>query len=271
MARCSQPWILRESENFILPCGKCYECLKKRSATWSYRLKVEEKRHFTSAFVTLTYPDENVPLGYDDQPTFYKPDLQKYIKRVRKRALSPIKYYAVAEYGGKTLRPHYHLIIFGATNENLAISAKNYFGHIVIEPVNAATIRYVTNYILKQRLTKNELNGREPEFSLISNGIGEAYITDKMKKWHHNGLKNFCQDNGGQKIAMPRYYKDRIFNENQKKDIFDQVQEISQKIEQQAVNEYGGYTQTYNAVKSKAFLDRKLLSQTTKKRNQNEI
>ena len=46
---------------------------------------------------------------------FYK-DIQLYVKRVRKHlakiSTSPIRYYAVGEYGPKTFRPHWHLLFF---------------------------------------------------------------------------------------------------------------------------------------------------------------
>lgn len=40
-----------------------------------------------------------------------------------------------------------------------------------------------------------------------------------MKKWHLNDLENRCYLNidDGKKIAMPRYYKDKLYTEEQRK------------------------------------------------------
>lgn len=40
-----------------------------------------------------------------------------------------------------------------------------------------------------------------------------------MKRWHHADLDNrmFCNLEDGKKIAMPRYYKDRIYTEHERK------------------------------------------------------
>jgi len=49
--------------------------------------------------------------------TLKKTDIQKFFKRLRKchgKKHKSIKYYAVGEYGGQTLRPHYHIVIFNA-------------------------------------------------------------------------------------------------------------------------------------------------------------
>ncbi len=73
--------------------------------------------------MTLTYDDEHLPINdYVDsdgvihgKPTLRKRDVQLFLKRLRKNYKydNHIKYFCCGEYGGKTFRPHYHLIIFG--------------------------------------------------------------------------------------------------------------------------------------------------------------
>ena len=51
----------------------------------------------------------------------------------------------------------------------------------------------------------------------MSKGLGKRYIEDKRNhKWHTADLENrmFLTMKGGRKIAMPRYYKDKIYEED---------------------------------------------------------
>jgi hypothetical protein len=65
-------------------------------------------------------------------------------------------------------------------------------------------------------LHKND--DRQPEFQLMSKGLGKNYLTDNMIKWHKNDIENrmYLPMKEGKKIAMPRYYKDKIYNESDK-------------------------------------------------------
>ena len=76
-----------------------------RAREWAVRLYSELKTTEKSCFITLTYSDENNPI------ILKKSDFQKFIKRLRKDY--DIKYFACGEYGDKTLRPHFHAILFG--------------------------------------------------------------------------------------------------------------------------------------------------------------
>ena len=67
-----------------------------------------------SIFVTLTYDDNQVPMNDNADLILYKPDLQNFLKRLRKRKDGErIRYFAVGEYGTQSGRPHYHLCLFG--------------------------------------------------------------------------------------------------------------------------------------------------------------
>lgn len=42
-----------------------------------------------------------------------------------------------------------------------------------------------------------------------------------MRDWHYSDLKNrmYCTTEDGKKISMPRYYKDKLYHESQRKAI----------------------------------------------------
>nr|WAE43594.1 MAG: replication initiator protein [Microviridae sp.] len=99
--------------DLLLPCGKCTECLKKRSAEWATRARHEISCHKENSFITLTYNQETVPAISE-----IKLEFQRFIKRLRKYLKRPIRYMVSHEYGSTTFRPHHHAIIFGYDPKN---------------------------------------------------------------------------------------------------------------------------------------------------------
>lgn len=106
--RFNQPKDGRTYSRIDLPCGQCILCRLEHARQWAVRITHEAQQWETSSFITLTYDDEHLPthnsLDYSH--------LQKFWKRLRK-AIGPLRYYAVGEYGEENLRPHYHACVFG--------------------------------------------------------------------------------------------------------------------------------------------------------------
>lgn len=99
-----------------VPCGKCIGCRRKRLFDWMIRLGHEQSLHENSYFVTLTYRDEVLPRTDEGHPTLRVDELQGFMKRLRKRIGVGVRFFASGEYSPK-LRPHYHVILFGADFE----------------------------------------------------------------------------------------------------------------------------------------------------------
>lgn len=107
-----------------------------------------------NAFLTLTY--ENAPEKLN------KPDLQKFIKRLRYRSNREIRYFACGEYGEKTNRPHYHAIIFGEDFRGGAFDINDeLYGNVLLDRIwthgqvtaaefNMSTACYVAGYVNKK-------------------------------------------------------------------------------------------------------------------------
>lgn len=224
-----------------LPCGKCYECKARRVSNWSYRLLRECDVSTSAYFVTLTYNVDSVSLTQKKWMTLVKADVQKFMKRLRKQSkgAKPLKYYLCGEYGGKFYRPHYHIILFNATLKSLAgeftkaiergiialdgktpIKCPSWkHGTITLGQVTEASVGYTLKYISKpKRIPLHKNDDRLPEFSLMSKGLGKHYIAE-MRKWHWSDLKDrmYVSLPGGKKASMPRYYRDKIYTEEQKK------------------------------------------------------
>ena len=176
MGACITPMTIRHKytgEWHTFPCGKCLQCLKRRASAWSFRLMQEEKRSDSGLFVTLTYDTRSVPITENGFMTLQKQDVQKFFKRLRK--LLPgakIKYYACGEYGGHTLRPHYHIILFNADAASVASAWSldgTPIGHIHYGLVTGASVGYTLKYMMKPAIIPmHSRDDRVKEFSLMS-------------------------------------------------------------------------------------------------------
>jgi len=95
-----------------VPCGRCIGCRLERSRQWALRCMHELEFHKCNSFVTLTYRDNDLPMG-NMEATLVPDDLMLFWKRLRKEYGNGIRYFACGEYGERTRRPHYHACIFG--------------------------------------------------------------------------------------------------------------------------------------------------------------
>lgn len=132
--------------------------------------------HLESTFVTLTSDEGHIDRTEDGRTTLTKAPLQKAIKRLRYYAEKlygmDVRYVAVGEYGSRTHRAHYHLILFGISPEKahylLSLVWKN--GHFKCDYVNAQRVGYICKDIIKTMYQADDprLEGREPPFRLWS-------------------------------------------------------------------------------------------------------
>jgi len=222
MFSCYKPFVInREGTYTSVPCGKCANCKKRKISGWAFRLIEEERICASSSFITLTYEDSKVPLSKNGLQTIDKKHMQLFMKRLRKRNTNQLKYYLCGEYGGRFQRPHYHMILFNA--EIKTIEPAWDMGHIHYGEVSEDSIFYTLKYLNKRGyIGKNEGDDRIKEFSLMSKGLGKTYAMDKkFKAWHQADIENrlYCNLKNGNKIAMPRYLKEKIYTREQIGDI----------------------------------------------------
>lgn len=230
MAKCMFPFYAERNVYFNqedrfapVPCGKCPECLKRRVASWSHRLEMESLRWQRQFFVTLTYNTDNVPISSNGFLTLEPDHPKNFFKRLRK-SVGKCRYYLAGEYGTQKKRPHYHIILFGTdvmTEQHIIdawtiphSSPRRSYGDVYFGKVEAASIRYTVQYYDKgDWQPAHKRDDRIPEFSRMSNGIGQNFLTPKMvQHFLDNPEKSYIYDREGRKIAIPRYYKRRIYD-----------------------------------------------------------
>lgn len=135
------PWLSeRAYTGTMIRCGRCLGCRMDKSKEWANRCLMELQDHDTAYFLTITYDDAHVPVSYYSDSstgealpslTLRKRDFQLFMKRLRKRHVAPLRFFACGEYGDKTLRPHYHAIIFGLQLADLVPYGKNFRGEML--------------------------------------------------------------------------------------------------------------------------------------------
>jgi len=216
------------ADRIHVPCGRCINCLEKKRAEWTFRIAQELNQAHSAWFLTFTYNEEKLPINEKGYATLRKKDLQLFLKRLRKKTsdmikgynqtlnvgqraykVPKIKYFACGEYGTETKRPHYHMIIFNVPR-NIADKSAEIWGngHVKVGTVNTASIHYTTKYMItKYDELKNE---QQKPFTMISNAMGLQYV-ENNKKWHIENANRYVI-NDGYKQSLPRYYQERIFD-----------------------------------------------------------
>lgn len=259
--------LLQRNETTI-PCGKCFACRLRKRKEMTTRLSNELSLYGEDCcFITLTYKDECLPTtcirsvkdpdkmiarGVGELPveTLLPSDVQKFIKRLRRHleyvpksakkrigrdhVIKPIRYFAVGEYGGKTGRPHYHLLIFGWKPSDLVAHSLRKgnvvyrsaqveklwrFGFSTVQPCGYGVSRYCARYVTKKCMG-NPVKDAEPfkdsyfpEFVLQSvkhGGIGAPWFDSHYEEILSRGFVSYRQGNSFIKASIPTYYIRRL-------------------------------------------------------------
>lgn len=200
-----------------VPCGKCLECKKRRVNSWYIRLKNQLNDCDNAYMVTLTYDEENIPFSENGLMTLDYTDFQKFMKRYRKKnENSKVRYFTCGEYGANSFRPHYHAIMYNI--DCLSVMETWNLGFVHFLNVTDATLYYTLKYVTKSALKKDDPDDdRKPEKALMSKGLGLNFLTDNIINYYHEDPSRGITLLGNKKLPLPRYYRDKIFDEDQKK------------------------------------------------------
>lgn len=235
------------SDVIKLPCGCCTACRINRSAEWANRCLMELQYHDQAWFCTFTYDDLHVPMTYYPDPetgeaipamTLRKRDSQLLLKRIRKEfADDQIRFFGCGEYGDKTHRPHYHIILFGLhlddlipyKTQKLGDTFCTYYnsprlqrcwknGYVVVGNVTWESCAYTARYVMKKQYGKAaefyELHNIEPEFNHMSRkpGLGYQYFLDHPDCFKYEEI-NVSTPTGGKNFRPPKYFEKKYQEE----------------------------------------------------------
>lgn len=243
-----------------VPCGKCPNCKRNRVAAWQFRLMQEDKVSLCSHFITLTYDTEFVPISDNGFPTLVSTVMKKnkkgklvslphplsfqaFMKRLRKHFPDQnLKYYCAGEYGEARRRPHYHAILFNCTDIE-KVHQEWKFGAVHVGDVTKNSVGYTAKYINKEkRIPEFPNDDRIKEFSLMSKGLGKSYSDSKaVKNYHKSDLeRNYLTIEGGVKIPLPRYYREKIYDSDERLKQREIIEARALEAEEKALLENGG-------------------------------
>lgn len=189
--------------NFLVcPCGHCLNCALDKSRDTAVRSYHESLCYSKSVFITLTVDDEHMEEVFPNGELRARP-WQLFMKRLRKEFKGidyipepqwfnpdhkdkhwndyPIRTLMCAEYGGKTLRPHYHAALFNFDFPDKRIFRyKNIKGH---------KVKYYISDILS-RLWPYGIH-TIGDFTLNTGGYIGRYVCKKLFKDARNSDKEY--------------------------------------------------------------------------------
>lgn len=204
---------------------------------WKTRIVHESMLWESNLFATLQYADDRLPssLGLE------YPDFQRFMYRLRARlegerespdGRRPVRFFVVGEYGGKSSRPHWHVVLFnlsvpdmrwwssrrGRVGQSELLTELWGHGYVEASRLNARRAAYVAGYVHKKAKRKaaadvvdystGEVFERRPEFRQMSRdpGIGSWW-------YERFGSDLFPLDAAvvdGRRHKVPRYYWDKF-------------------------------------------------------------
>lgn len=256
-------YTIMEESGISMPCGKCVHCQISKRKDMTTRLSNEMFFYGDSCcFITLTYNDENIPTtsyasiktdgkiverGINKAPvqTLLPADVQKFLKRLRRhleyipKSLRrrvgrdhvdhSIRYFCVGEYGGKTARPHYHILIFGWKPSDLVYHSQRKgnivyrsaqieklwkYGFSTVQPCGIGVSRYCARYVTKKFVNDSKSfepcqDSFYPEFILQSvrhGGMGALFFDKYHEEILKRGYVTYKTGFTVLKARIPPYY-----------------------------------------------------------------
>jgi len=213
-----------------IACGQCIGCRLERSRVWAVRIANEASLYQNNCFITLTYAPEHLPAN----GSLVLEHFQLFLKRLRKKYGSNIRFFHCGEYGESLGRPHYHACLLNfdfpdkrhtrvTPRGDLAYESKSLsmlwpFGRHEIGELTFESAAYCARYVTK-KVTGNaadahysrvdfetgEIISLKPEYTTMSRrpGIGAPFL-QRFAKDVYSG--DCVVLKGGAKIPPPKFY-----------------------------------------------------------------
>lgn len=224
------------------PCGNCVVCHMNTAREKTLRAFHQSLYSPVGIFATFTYSEENLPPG--GKLDYH--DMQLFIRRLQDHFCLPhFPYMITGEYGSKTLRPHWHCLLWNISFPDSTPKYKSRKGSQVYESstltdlwgnglcdfgtITPESCNYTSRYSLKKQspdmlaslalnsgLSINDLTYDSKKLLLseyrpihktshTKNPIGLPWIQDPQNQKFIVG-NGFCYDHKNKKMPIPRYY-----------------------------------------------------------------
>lgn len=224
MSECYNKIILKD-KNIEVECGKCLNCINNKKKEKALRLIQEMNNYKFKLFITLTMDEIQATRSKSgltsldkNMFTLYIKKLQywekKYNMKIAKDNSMKMKYISCGEYGEKSERAHYHIVLLTNSFIHHKIKTLWKLGHVEMETVkDVRAVYYTAGYTDKKIQTyfknkyKKDLDDREIAFLKVSRGNGKKYIEEKVAEITAD--KYYIESFNG-KNKIPTYYKTKL-------------------------------------------------------------
>ena len=226
--KCYKPILIRKNldqqiypDGLLVPCGQCLACKEEiaKEYTLRYCMHKNESKLLKTAFLTLTYNAENLPINDHYQMTLRKQDIVDYLKACREKLRRDSKktnqkllnylYYLSGEYGEEKNRPHYHIVLSynnkRILNEFVRRWEQNKGNVKCYDNATIQSIFYTIGYVDK-KIGLQGTGTREKLFRKFTKGMGKNWI---LKNAEEVNNKMYCILSKF-KIGIPRYFKKKL-------------------------------------------------------------
>jgi hypothetical protein len=232
-----------------VPCGKCIGCRLEYSRQWAIRAYHESMMWQDNCFITLTFNDEE--LYKRERPwSLDLKEMQKFIKRLRKKKGRGVRIMYCGEYGEKHGRPHYHACLFNCDfNDKKLWTVRDGYRLYTSETLNklwtfgfstigsmtwetaAYTARYITKKITGDKAESHyeyfdqqtgEIYQRKPEF--MNSSRDPAIGIGWLEKYKESVYPHDYVVINGKKVKPPKAYDVAAFGR-----MLDKVEQITVK------------------------------------------
>lgn len=215
-----------------IPCGKCIECRKQKANEWRIRLIQEIQNTPHGKFITLTFNTESLIAlateltannktlaGYELDNEIAKLAVKRFRERWRFKHKKSPRYWLVTELGHQGTE-HIHLHGFIWTDKRDEIPTTWKYGFTWVgKYVGGRTASYCVKYVMKL----DPMHRHYRPIILTSHGIGKQYLNERYRQEHRyrdiNTNDTYRLDNG-QKLQLPRYYRNKLFTDEQREKIW---------------------------------------------------
>lgn len=234
---CNNPLkIIRDNRFLYVPCGKCQGCISDKLSQMSARADYEFNHCRFSTFLTLTYDSLYVPISDFAQSYLSNDELisLRKVKNVSHSAFTlrrshfntfldsltrhykklgvSFSFLASGEYGGRFLRPHMHLALYGLDFKScFPIYSKLWkYGVPYSVPIKSGASRYIMKYLEKQKDSVDfaDKHYLERPFITFSKGFGSGLFREHASDISKDGFIHF----GSKRVKVSPYYKNKFFS-----------------------------------------------------------
>lgn len=206
-------------------CGRCINCFKKYMSAWRFRLlheclSLNPHQMSRTFFATLTLE----PKFYTEKKSLLKKYVRQFLEHVRYKTGKSVRHFIVTERGEEKNRLHFHAIFFDVSFPMNWFHNLWKYGFVKVRKLNSPpytvsqSISYTTTYVTKGKKgqIKNIIPPEDYPLVLVSPGLGTSYVRKYSSIHHQSGhLIPFAYDVNGSPRSLPRYLRQKVFNDKE--------------------------------------------------------